>query len=83
VGRQKRRARLPRPAHVHTDLGLHADIDDLLAKPARNAQPDLLEYGNDYLAFIRRHPPFGSPEELIGAYQCELEQRRQEQVAPR
>ena len=71
------------PAHIHADLGLHANIDDLLSKPARNAQPDLLEYGNDYLAFIRRHPPFGSAGELIGAYQRELEQRRQQQVAPR
>lgn len=44
-------------------------------------QPDLLEYGNDYLAFIRRHPPFGSATELIAAYQRELEQRRQEQVS--
>jgi hypothetical protein len=46
-------------------------------------QPDLLEYGNDYLTFIRRHPPFGSATELIAAYQRELEQRRQEQVASR
>jgi RND superfamily putative drug exporter len=71
------------PAHIHTDLGLHANVDDLLSKPARNALPDLLEYVNDYLAFIRRNPPFGSAEALIGAYRRELEQRRQEQVAPR
>jgi hypothetical protein len=71
------------PAHVHANLGLHASVDDLLSKPGRNVQPDLLECGNDYLAFIRRHPPFGSAEELIAAYQRELEQRRQEQVAPR
>lgn len=83
MGRQKRRSRLPRPAHIHADLGLHANIDDLLSKPVRNAKADLLEYGNDYLAFIRRHPPFSSAEELIGAYRRELEQRWQEQVAPR
>jgi hypothetical protein len=34
-------------------------------------------------SLIRRNPPFGSAEELIGAYERGLEQRRQEQVAPR
>jgi hypothetical protein len=71
------------PAHIHADLGLHASVDDLLSKPALNAKPDLLEYGNDYLAFIRRHLPFGSAQELIAAYQRELERRRQQQLAPR
>ena len=58
--------------------GLVANIDDLLAKPARNAQPDLLELGNDYLAFIRRKPPLGSPQLLIDAYVHELRQRQQQ-----
>jgi hypothetical protein len=31
-------------------------------------QPELLEYGNDYLVFIRRHTPFGSAEALTAAY---------------
>jgi hypothetical protein len=46
---------------------------------AATTQPDLLRYGNDYRAFIRRHPRFGSAEALIAAYQRELEHRRQEQ----
>jgi hypothetical protein len=54
----------------------------VLSKPVRNTQADLLEYGNDWLAFIRLQPPFGSAEELIPAYQRGLEQRRHEQVAP-
>jgi len=65
------------PSHVHADLGLEANIDDLLAKSARNAQPDLLERGNQYLAFIRSHPPFGSAGELIDAYRRELRARRE------
>jgi hypothetical protein len=46
-------------------------------------QPDLLKYGDGYLAFIRRHPPFVPADELIASYRRELEQRRQEQVARR
>jgi hypothetical protein len=50
-----------------------------IARRGGHNAPDLLEYGNDYLAFIRRHPRFGSAEALIAAYQRELEHRRQEQ----
>jgi hypothetical protein len=50
---------------------------------AATTQPDLLQYGDGYLAFIRRHPPFGSAKAPIAAYQRELEHRRQEEVARR
>jgi hypothetical protein len=56
------------PAHVHADLGLFADIGDLLAKPARGSTPARLALWNDYLAFIRREPAFESAEEMIRAY---------------
>jgi hypothetical protein len=46
-------------AHIHADLGLHASIDDLLSKPARNRAARPARARNDYLAFIRRNP-FGS-----------------------
>jgi hypothetical protein len=63
------------PAHVHADLGLEANIDGLLAKPTR--KPDLPARWNDYLAFVRGHPPFASPEELIAAYREALRSREQ------
>lgn len=56
------------PEHVHADLGLFADIDDLLEKPARNATPEFLARVNDYVRFIRSRPPFASADELIAAY---------------
>jgi len=71
------------PEHVHADLGLQPNIDSLLAKPPRNARPKLLEIGNDYLAFIRRNPPFGSADALLDAYHRELERHWQHQPASR
>jgi hypothetical protein len=65
------------PAHVHADLGLQANIDGLLAKPVR--KPELPARYNDYLAFVRRHPPFASPEELIDAY-AEAVRSREEPI---
>ncbi len=56
------------PAHIHADLGLRASIDELLEKPPVNSTPDVLRLLNDYVAFIRRHPPFGSAVALHGAY---------------
>lgn len=56
------------PAHVHADLGLQPDLDDLLAEPPANPRADLLERGNDYLAFAREHPPFESADQLMDAY---------------
>ena len=63
------------PAHVHADLGLEANIDGLLAKPTR--KPELPARYNDYLAFVRRNPPFASPEELIDAYGEAMRSRKQ------
>jgi uncharacterized membrane protein YdfJ with MMPL/SSD domain len=68
------------PRHIHADLGLRATADDLLAKPPRNARPEVLEMGNDYLRFIRTRPPFPTAEALIGAYRAEL--RRRQGVRP-
>jgi transglutaminase-like putative cysteine protease len=56
------------PAHIYEDFGLFADIDDLLAKPARGATPARFALWNDYLAFIRREPRFVSIEALADAY---------------
>lgn len=56
------------PQHVYADRGLHACIDGLLEKPARNAQPATLAAINDYVRFIREEPPFPSAEALIDAY---------------
>ncbi len=57
------------PRHVYADLGLYADIDELLSRPARQFTPRLMALGNDYLAFIRGQPPFPSDEALVRAYQ--------------
>ena len=56
------------PAHIHADLGLHANIDQEMAKSPRNAIPAKLEFLNDYVRFIRAEPPFSSAEALIAAY---------------
>jgi transglutaminase-like putative cysteine protease len=56
------------PEHIHADLGLRPNIDDLLDKPPRNANRDTVTLLNDYIRFIRRHPPFRSASELIDAY---------------
>ena len=56
------------PEHVYTDRGVRASVDDLLGKPARNSSPAVLAQFNDYLRFVRAHPPFPSAEGLIGAY---------------
>ncbi len=34
------------PAYVHADLGLYADVDELLDRPARGAGPELFAAGN-------------------------------------
>jgi hypothetical protein len=56
------------PRHVYADLGLFADIDDRLRRPARGATPARLQLWNDYLAFIRREPAFASSDALVEAY---------------
>jgi hypothetical protein len=56
------------PRHVYADLGLFADIDERLRRPARGATPARLELWNDYLAFIRREAAFASGEALVDAY---------------
>jgi transglutaminase-like putative cysteine protease len=65
------------PAHVYTDLGVRPSVDELLAKPARNASPVTLASFNDYVRFIRMNPPFSSAEGLIVAY---LSQRMHAEV---
>jgi transglutaminase-like putative cysteine protease len=59
------------PAHVYTDLGVRVSVDDLLDKPARNANPAMLSMLNDYIRFIRTHPPFPSADSLIMTYLSE------------
>jgi uncharacterized membrane protein YdfJ with MMPL/SSD domain len=56
------------PLHVFADLGLYANIDELLEKPARAATPQYMALANDYLSFIRDQPPFESDKALFEAY---------------
>jgi transglutaminase-like putative cysteine protease len=56
------------PDHIYADLGLFADVDELLAKPSRGATPARFELWNDYLEHIRRHPAYASSEALIASY---------------
>jgi Transglutaminase-like superfamily/MMPL family len=56
--------------HVYADLGLYANIDELLQRPARAGTPRLLAMGNLYLDFIRSHPAYDSSSELIDAYRA-------------
>jgi hypothetical protein len=56
------------PRHVYADLGLYANIDELLEKPARGATPERLALWNGYLDFIRSHAAFDSSEALIEGY---------------
>jgi RND superfamily putative drug exporter len=54
--------------HVHADLGLFADIDELLDRAPRTRTPQLFAEANDYLEFIRSEPWWESEKALIGAY---------------
>jgi uncharacterized membrane protein YdfJ with MMPL/SSD domain len=56
------------PRHVFADLGLYADIDEMIARPARSATPGRLALANDYLEFIRGQPAFESERALVRAY---------------
>ncbi|HMD51933.1 MAG TPA: MMPL family transporter, partial [Solirubrobacteraceae bacterium] len=58
--------------HVHADLGLFANIDELLQRPARAATPQLWAMGNAYIDFIRAQPPFESDAALMAAYRDSL-----------
>jgi pentatricopeptide repeat protein len=57
-----------RTEHVHANLGLHADIDEVLAKPMRRATPQTLSFTNRYIRFIREQPPFPDADSLLAAY---------------
>lgn len=57
-----------RPEHVHADLGLYADVDEVLAKPMRRMTRELLECANRYVCFIREQPPFPDADSLLAAY---------------
>lgn len=63
------------PQHVYADLGLYANIDEMLARPARAATPHRLALANDYLSFIRSRPAFASDAALITAYLCAVDRR--------
>jgi uncharacterized membrane protein YdfJ with MMPL/SSD domain len=56
------------PRHVYADLGLFADIDELLEKPPRQRLSERWVIFNDYLQFIRANPAFASDSALIEAY---------------
>jgi transglutaminase-like putative cysteine protease len=56
------------PAHVRSDLGTFATVDELLSKEHRNATPDLFTLLNDFNRFVRAQPPFPSVEALMAAY---------------
>jgi transglutaminase-like putative cysteine protease len=57
-----------RTEHVHANLGLYADIDEVLAKPMRRVTPEVLELANRYIRFIREQPPFSGADTLLAAY---------------
>ncbi len=61
------------PEHIHAFHGLHANIDEWLAKPARHATSAALEHANRYLSFVRRHPPFPDAQSLHAAYEHTLD----------
>ena len=81
MGRPARQPRLP-PEHIHEDLGLFADIDHLLDKPARGATPEVLAMANAYLGFIRDHETFPTSDALIEAYAKRLEAGTDEAERP-
>jgi hypothetical protein len=56
------------PEHVHANLGLHPNIDDLLEKPRRRSNPQLIAIANHYNRFIRSQPPFPDADALLAAY---------------
>jgi RND superfamily putative drug exporter len=56
------------PKHIYADLGLYADIDELLEKPARGSLSERWAIFNDYLQFIRAQPAFACSGDLITAY---------------
>ena len=58
------------PEHVYADLGLFADLDELLGKAPRPTTSRLQAAGNDWLEFIRARPPFASETELVSAYKA-------------
>ena len=62
------RADVFRPEHVHANLALYADIDEVLAKPMRRITPEVLECGNRYIRFIREEPPFPDADSLLAAH---------------
>jgi transglutaminase-like putative cysteine protease len=64
------------PRHIYCDLGLYADIDELLARPARARTPTLLAAGNAYLEWVRASPRYASGEELICAYSAHVRAHR-------
>lgn len=57
-----------RPEHVHANLGLYANIDEVLAKPMRRATPEGLKLTNRFIRFIREQPPFPDADTLFAAY---------------
>lgn len=57
-----------RTEHVHANLGLHANIDEVLAKPMRRMTPETLAFTNRYIRFIREQPPFPDADSLLAAY---------------
>jgi transglutaminase-like putative cysteine protease len=57
-----------RPEHVHANLGLHANVDELLAKPRRRSTQRLVDLINRYIRFIRDQPPSPDAESLMAAY---------------
>jgi RND superfamily putative drug exporter len=58
------------PRHVYADLGLYANIDELLARPPRAGTDQVFTEANRYLRFIRSEPPFQTAEALIDAYRA-------------
>ena len=61
------------PAHVHADLGLYANVDELLDRPARGAGPELFAAGNAYLDFRALGGDLPHGRGPIAAYRHELD----------
>jgi hypothetical protein len=63
------------PEHVHADLGLFADIDDVLAKSPRTT-PEFTARTNELIDFIRDSAPYRSAAELKAGYNAAAQRAR-------
>ncbi len=61
------------PAHVHADLGLYANVDELLDARRAERGPSSLPPATPISTFVRSEAIFATAEELIAVYRRELD----------